>query len=161
MLAALFSVCVAAADAANMTKYEGEVHEMHNKKESSGMGFCVFVVYMTMVHVALACFAKYHFDRWMQQRRREEADLSFITTTVDELKVECRKEGLPLTGRKAELLDKLSKKRPDFAKQKDLLELQSLMARCRTRGMGVHLKDVMTVGETQKLLEKWRQHVVD
>ena len=82
MLAALFSVCVAAADAANMTKYEGEVHETHNKKESSGMGFCVFVVYMTMVHVALACFAKYHFDRWMQQRRREEADLSFITTTV-------------------------------------------------------------------------------
>ena len=54
-----------------------------------------------------------------------------------------------------------NKKRPDFAKQKDLLELQSLMARCRTRGMGVHLKDVMTVGETQKLLEKWRQHVVD
>ena len=96
----------------------------------------------------------------MQQRRREEADLSFITTTVDELKVECRKEGLPLTGRKAELLDKLSQKRPDFAKKKDLLELQSLMARCRTRGMEVHLKDVMTEGETQKLLEKWRQQVV-
>ena len=59
------------------------------------------------------------------------------------------------------MLDKLSKKRPDFAKKKDLLELQSLMASCRTRGMEVHLKDVMTVGETQKLLEQWRQHVVD
>ena len=59
------------------------------------------------------------------------------------------------------MLDKLSKKRPDFAKKKDLLELESLMARCRTMGMEVHLKDVMTVGETQKLLEKWRHHVVD
>jgi hypothetical protein len=160
MLAALSSLFVAAAEAANVTKYEGEVYEMHKKKESSGIGFCMFV-YLTMVHVVLACLAKKHFDRWMQQQRRREADLSFITTTVDELKVECRKEGLPVTGRKAELLDKLSKKRPDFAKKKDLLELESLMARCRTKGMEVHLKDVMTVGETQTLLEKWRHHVVD
>ena len=97
----------------------------------------------------------------MQQRKHELLDLSFITTTVDELKVECRKEGLPVAGRKAELLAKLSKKRPDFAKKKELLELQSLMARCKTRGMEVHLKDVMTAAETQKLLEQWRHHVVD
>ena len=57
MLAALFSVCVAAADAANMTKYEGEVYEMHKKKESSGIGFGM-LVYLTMVHVALAYLAK-------------------------------------------------------------------------------------------------------
>ena len=159
MLAVAFSFCVAAADAANMTKYAGEAHDMQ-KKESSGVGFGM-LVYLTMVHVALAYFATHHFDTWMEQRRHTSLDLSFITTTVDELKVECRKERLPVSGRKAELLDKLSKKRPDFAKKHELLELQSLMARCRTRGMEVHLKDVMTEGETQKLLEKWRHHVVD
>ena len=57
MLAALSSLFAAAADAANVTKYEGDVHEMHKKKESSGIGFCMFV-FLTMVHVALACFAK-------------------------------------------------------------------------------------------------------
>ena len=159
MLAALFSSCVAVAHAALVATNDIATHEMHKMTESSGVGLCM-CVYLTMVHVVLACLAKHHFDKWMQQRSRE-ADLSFITTTVDELKVECRKEGLPVTGRKAELLGKLSKKSPDFAKKKDLLELQSLMARCGTRGMKVHLKDVMTSGETQKLLVKWRHHDVD
>ena len=131
-----FSLIVAAAEAANMTKYEGDAHEMRmtQKESSSSIGFCM-CAYLTVVHIVLASLAKYHFDKWMQQRKHELLDLSFITTTVDELKVECRKEGLPVAGRKAELLAKLFKKRPDFAKKNELLELQSLMARCKTRGM--------------------------
>jgi len=144
------------AEGTNVTRYVG--YFVDAQSGSTGIGFGVFA-YLTLVHVALACLAKHHFDEWRRSRKRS-SDLSFITTTVEELKVECRKHHLSPTGRKAALLERLLPRHGGATKD-ELQELAALMIKCEQKGMKVYLKDVLNSNEALRLLVIWRQRAAE
>ena len=139
-----------------MVKFDGELFEVC-KKEPAGVGFYVFVAYVAMVHIALAYAAKTHYDRWVA---KQAVDLGFITTTIDELKVECKRRGLQVGGKKCELLNRLVAV-PGCAKRSELLQLEDLHNEFKAVGMVVHLSDVLAASETDMLIMRWRQYKLD
>ena len=131
---ALAALVLATADAATVVvKYVSEF-EFH-KKKPPGIGYYVFVVYFVMVHIALAFAVQTHYERGKQA-----VDLSFITVTVNELKVKCKKRGLQVGGKKCELISRLAAV-PDFSKRRELLQWDELHNEFKDAGMMAHVNN--------------------
>ena len=156
----LFEATVGTADTATMVLKAEALKGC--EQEPAGMSFYLFVLYLVLLHVAVAWMILMpYYDRWVEKKflASEAVDLSFITTTIEELKGVCRAKGLKVFGRKHELLSRLVLA-PGFVQEQELRMLQVLHQKLEKGGMVVRLCDVLASDAALKLIEQWEKHKV-